>query len=334
MSADAPLRVTLEEYSSTVEEAYRTLLPAHDDRVAAGQLRWKLNDSPAGCGMAAVARVEGRIVGLNAFMAVRMLVRGRELVGHQSMDTIVLPEARGRGIFGSLVDCFYREAASDFLYGFPNSQSAHAFFGRLGWTRFGQVPMMVKPLRMGFLTRQIFKSRTVVDVGESELLDVIELPGSIPPRIGEAWDEFSSGVEAAIPRTYEYLRWRLIDHPTISYEMFSGEDGAFSAASVQNKHGARVGYLMEAIGNRSGLREVINASTARMRDRGAEVAFAWSLPGTPAYRSLLRAGYVPFPRKLRPIEINFGARFLADTRALVPLRRRDWYISYLDSDTV
>lgn len=334
MSTRPPIHVTLEEYSATVDAAYRSLLPAHDQRVAAGQLTWKLRDNPAGRGVVAIARADDQIVGLNAFMPVPLVVRGIELRGHQSMDTIVAPTARGQGIFPRMVDCFYREARSDFLYGFPNSQSAKAFFGQLGWSRYGQVPMLIKPLRLSFLTRRLLRSQARVDDRESQDIHNVGPAGHVPSHTTQAWERFSDGTNAAIPRTAEYLRWRLVDHPTIRYDMFSGANGAFGATSVQDKHGSRVGYLMEAIGDRTGLRDVISASIAAMRDRGAEVLFAWSLPGNPTYKALLRAGFVPFPQKLRPIEINFGARMLTQEPVSTPLSRRDWYVSYLDSDTV
>ena len=334
MNSQPPVKVSLEPFSPTVEEAYRTLLPAHDDRVAAGQLTWKLKDNPAGSGLVAIARIDDQIAGLNAFMSVPLSVHEKDLSGHQSMDTIVSPSARGRGVFSKMVQCFYEESGSQFLYGFPNSQSAPAFFGKLGWARYGQVPMLVKPIRPGFITRRIFgsqfggNSRTTPKSVDADPIRVI------PPVVGDASADLFRGSSVGIRRTVEYLTWRLVDHPAVQYHLHCGEDGAFSASTVEDKHGARVGYLMEALGTGSGLAEVVRASVMSMRDRGAELLFAWALPGSPNYRPLLRAGFIPFPTRLRPIEINFGMRLLAEISAARPITRRDWYISYLDSDTV
>jgi hypothetical protein len=42
---------------------------------------------------------------------------------------------------------------------------------------------------------------------------------------------------------------------------------------------------------------------------------------------------MPLPARLRPIEINFGARALTAESAFAASGKADWYVSFLDSDT-
>lgn len=320
-------------FSKELRDAYVELLPEQEQAVARGKLEWKFRQQPGGEGLVAVARLGGRIIGLNGFMAGRFRLGGGEVQGYQSMDTIVTPEARGKGVFGKLLNTFYAKTDGALLYGFPNVNSSPAFFGKLGWSHFGPVPMLIRPLRTGYFAKKVARflpdlpvpllARGVSDAEEIERFD---------ERSTETWRRFASGIGCAVERDADFLNWRIADHPTERYSILRRPDGAFTVASVADKHGARIGYVMEAIGATGSLAPLIAETLRRLRSGGAELAFAWSHPSAPNYRAYRKAGFYPFPVKLRPILINFGAR---------PLKRDDpaittaesWYVSYLDSDT-
>jgi len=320
-------------FSEELRDAYVELLPEQEQAVARGKLEWKFRGQPGGEGLVAVARLGGNIIGLNGFMAGRFRLGGEEVRGYQSMDTIVMPEARGKGVFGKLLNTFYAKTDGALLYGFPNVNSAPAFFGKLGWTHFGAVPMLVRPLRTGIFRKKL--SRLVPDVPipifARRARDAEEI-ARFDDRATEAWRRFASGVGCAVERDAAFLNWRIADHPTERYTILRRPDGAFTVGSVAEKHGARIGYLMEAVGDTSSLAPLIVETLRRLRGDGADLAFAWSHTWSPNYRAYRKAGFYPLPVKARPILINFGAR---------PLRRDDpaiakaesWYISYLDSDT-
>ena len=98
------------------------------------------------------------------------------------------------------------------------------------------------------------------------------------------------------------------------------------------KHGGRIAYLMEAMGG-PGLANLLQSELARLRDRGTELVLAWSFPWSPNYRTLRKCGFLPFPRALRPIEIWFGAKTYS-RRGAEAADLNNWYLSYLDSDTI
>ena len=98
------------------------------------------------------------------------------------------------------------------------------------------------------------------------------------------------------------------------------------------KHGGSIAYLMEAMGG-SGLEDLLQSELARLRDRGVELVLAWSFPWSPNYRTLRKCGFLPFPRALRPIEIWFGAKSYS-RRGAEATDLKNWYLSYLDSDTI
>jgi hypothetical protein len=61
---------------------------------------------------------------------------------------------------------------------------------------------------------------------------------------------------------------------------------------------------------------------------------SWCFPHSPNYSSFRLNGFVVLPERLRPIELHFGARAFDDGLARLVHDRSQWYVSYLDSDTV
>lgn len=81
------------------------------------------------------------------------------------------------------------------------------------------------------------------------------------------------------------------------------------------------------------LQALLMSELGRMASRGVVIAFVWSFPWTPNYSALRKAGFMPLPERLRPIKIWFGST-LKTTQADRANRAGQWYLSYLESDTV
>lgn len=330
-----PYRYALSAFSDEVRDAYLRLLPHQAAAIEQGKLRWKFQNTPAGVGLAAIASEGSRIVGLNAFMTVGMRVSGEIVTGYQSMDTIVAPEARGKGVFPKLVNCFYEETEGTLIYGFPNASSSPGFFNKLGWTNMGALPLLFRPLRTSFFLRKLpvrspdlplpyfaRRSTAIRSLG----------PGDVE-RMAGSWANFVAGIHCAVERDAEYLKWRIFGHPTERYRVLGDDEGSFVVGATARKHGGTIGYIMEAIGPEAGLSKLIAAMVDDHRRDGADVVLAWCPDWAPNYAAYRSAGLYPLPERFRPIKINFGARPLKDGLAAVT-ERRNWYISYLDSDTV
>lgn len=81
------------------------------------------------------------------------------------------------------------------------------------------------------------------------------------------------------------------------------------------------------------LQALLMSELGRMVSRGVEIALACSFPWSPNDRALRKAGFMPLPERLRPIKIWFGSTPKM-TQADRANREGQWYLSYLDSDTV
>lgn len=328
------IQYALVPFSDAVRDGYLSLLDQQRQEVALGKLEWKLRNNPEGPGLIAVATERGKVVGMNAFVATSFFVDGTKRRGYQSMDTIVSPEVRGRGVFGKLVETFYSGCDAALVYGFPNDNSAPGFFGKLGWASFGTVPMLIRPLRAGYFLRRLLKH------APDFRIPLLSKRHSLPERVTrfgqqdtESWDRFSVSCRCAVRRDADFLNWRLMDHPTGKYDVFRMPDGSFVASTLVAKHNGHIGYVMEAIGEERPLTTLIATALWNLQRQGADVALAWCLPHSSNYRSYRKAGFFPFPPSLRPIGINFGAKPLSHGSSAI-LDKASWYISYLDSDTV
>ncbi len=330
------LTYSVQEFDDKIEQAYRILLPHQITAIDAGILKWKFQNNPAGPGLVAVCRTgEGEIVGINGFQPGRFQNNsGNQFLAYQSMDTIVSPKARGQGVFSHLLEEFYKSNNGDVIYGFPNSQSARGFFGRLGWTNLGTAPYLVRPVRSAYFGRKLLKS-----FPDFKLPSFSAKPGNSNQIT--RFDERANKAQAAtIPqnstclvRSSDYLNWRIFDKPDNDYVVLTDDHQAYVIGSVAEKHGGNIGYILDAFGTPKLLPGLIAAMVNYQSEKNADVVLSWCLPHSANRQAFRNAGFFNLPNRLRPIEINFGARNLSPNSPDMILLD-DWYISYLDSDTV
>jgi hypothetical protein len=333
-------------FDDSIRRAYETLFPG-DPEKNSELLEWRFRANPHGEAKFATGTKDGQVVGLIALVPTRIRTAKGPRLGYQAIDTAVHPSCRGRGLFvrmGKLAqDPTMLEG--DVLWGFPNANAAPGWYGRLGWTNFGAVPLLMRPLRSSFLLGRIHPRLRGIDLplvrAGKPSADVDFDPQQLGTAFDGLWSRVASQFGIAVDRSGDWMRWRLIDKPGADYRLAgmttaSGELEVFVAAKVADKHGGRLCYVMEAISTperRADLTLMLRAQLWRAAASGAEVALAWCPKSAPNYRVYRRAGFLPVPPRLRPIEINFGARALRDECPDAVAENAPWYVSLLDSDT-
>jgi hypothetical protein len=335
-----------------VQAAYGRLLPQQDDLVSRGKLIWKFEQHPAARGAIATASLDGAIVGMVGFAPARLRIGGRRVIAHQALDTVVDPICRGKGVFVGLGRAFYAAAAglgTEIAYGFPNENAAPGWFGKLDWARLGTPPFLVKPLNAGYFARRLLGRAG--GLFDALPLSLIARPGGagravtvdrFDARADALWESFAADIPCAVDRTSDYLNWRLVDHPTADYETRAvfGDDGAmraFVTTHLADKHGGRIGYIMEVMHRpdaRADAVMLLKLAIADMRAKKTDAVLAWAAPHAPNYGAYRRAGFLPMPDRIRPIHLYFGGKALTAETTPVMTGPGDWYLSYLDSDTV
>jgi hypothetical protein len=162
-------------------------------------------------------------------------------------------------------------------------------------------------------------------------------------RVTALWASFRAGrIQLAVERDGAYFDWRIADKPDESYRTLALErkDGTLDALctfTVKDKHGGRIGYVMELLyrpgATLSGV-ALLARAVREMAREGADALLAWCLPRSPNIAGYHLNGFVPLPTRLRDIELHFGARAFKPAFSSEVAARAAWYVSYLDSDTV
>jgi hypothetical protein len=340
------LSVSLRGFDASIRDAYPELFPDEPDK-SADILEWRFGANPHGNARFAVASQGDAVAGMIALVPTRLRSNGGVMLGYQAIDTVVDPAFRGRGLFVAMGSAAQDRSAlgGDLLWGFPNANAAPGWYGRLGWTDFGAVPLLVRPLRSSFVLGRIHPWLATIGIplirAPQVSARVYDNGAELGREFGSLWEQVASGFGIAVDRTGDWMRWRLMDKPHADYRCVgtAGPDRAleaFVATRVADKHGSRLCYVMEGIGARGRTRELatlLRAEIARAAHAGAELALAWCPSHAPNYGAYRRAGFFPLPPRLRPIEINFGARALSDAAQAAARPGARWYVSFLDSDT-
>lgn len=320
-------------------------------------LRWLYFDNPAGRTNIEVAVTpdESRIAAIVSLLPVMMKIGTTIIHSCQAIDTLTDTDYRGRGLFAKVgKTAIERSQAEGYacVWGFPNAAAAHGWYERLGWTKMDPVPFLFKPLLLNYGLRK---------VGPLKRLDthLPRVPLAFPrePRLppnqefrrlvgfddefSELWKRFAASIAIAVHRDARYLTWRLFQKPGERYASVGlYEDGVlrgFVCWVAKEKHGGRTGYVMELI-HEPGHPEIGEAllgyALTEMARAGVEVVLAWNFEHSPNHAAYQSSGFWELPERLRPVELHFGARSLTPPDGANICNRRNWYLSYLDSDTV
>jgi hypothetical protein len=327
-------------------------------------LRWRYTDNP--CRDASrvylALDVQGgaeQAAAIYAIAGVPFRIAQQQCAGSQSLDTLTDKSYRRMGLFNWLGETTYTDAARSgvqLVYGFPNAFSGPGFVKQLSWNMLGPAPFLIRPLRTGYFARQVL-NKVGAPASLSRALDFALPIGRVSqPRqralelremqefsddYDALWAAFSAEVSVCVERSARYMNWRIFDRPGDGYVVLGAYDDnelrGVSIWLVRVRHGACLGYLIELLvrpGDSTVQGLLLKETLRRMKCDGAEAVLAWQLPHSPSYRGLRKAGFFTLPPALRPLKLDWGVRAFDSAVADTLSDYRNWYLSYVDSDTV
>lgn len=336
--------------SATDREMVRSLFESNGYPRSTEEVDWIYRPSGSWFPHATFAAKDPAVAGLYAAVPVEATVDGVAVRAAQSLDTMVDGAFRGMGLFTKLASRTYENMGRDgvgFVFGFPNGNSHHGFVKKLGWLSLDPVPFLFRPLNFGYLIGRalpFLAGRLRIPVPVLGRRGVSEVAGSLPAEeeLDQLWSKVKPSIRVARQRHGRYLHERFARKPSASYRFRvvrqSGVLVGLAVYCVSDKHGGRIGYLMEllvdpACGSLASgmLRDVLGDM---MKER-CDGCLAWCFAHSVNYSSHIRAGFLPLPEWVRPQELHFGVRQLSDFQgAAAVVDRKSWFVSYSDSDTV
>ncbi|WP_112310547.1 GNAT family N-acetyltransferase [Pseudogemmobacter bohemicus] len=287
-----------------------------------------------------------------AVMGVNFCIDGTRVPGAQSLDTLTDRNHRGQGLFPKLARLTFEDVekkGSGLIYGFPNHNSCGTFQKHLNWNIYGAVDFLICPIRPGYFLQRALKLPSAIR----------SLPGlRLPVRAATVkgitlhevtsfsddhtyiWEQRSKKIGIAVDRSSDYLNWRIFQRPDgKKYKIIEARAEetvlGYVIWCIEDKHGGRAGYLMECLtleGNDTISAMLIRHALRAMSAEKADFVLAWSLPHLQERLNLTRSGFHSLPVRFRPTQLYWGMRSNGGRPS--EYKSSDWYISYLDSDTV
>ena len=281
---------------------------------------------------------------------------GSNVPALQSFDTLTDHQHRGKGLFIELATKLAEKETAkgnELVYGFPNENSVKGFVKKLGFIYFGEVPFLIKPLRISYFVKKFIKKSKVGEEDDTncEVKAGTEINlhnyASLKKldNFGEdyeiLWNKVKQNIPIGVNRDAAYMNWRFVNKPQADYLRYGYYQGTelkgIIIFTLKNKHGGKIGYLMELLfepENKKAGKELLRFSSRIFKNNKADVILAWCYTHSFNYSTFKNAGFYNFPEKIRPQKLGVIVKVLKSTFEKDILKIKNWYFSYSDSDTV
>lgn len=274
------------------------------------------------------------------------------ILAAQSLDTLTDYNSRGKGYF---IKCanhnyeFIKNKGVNFVFGFPNKNSFGGFTSKLGWKSLDPVPFLFLPLNITYFIRKLkflnffnltnYYFRKSFKFDEKVTIKEINIFSSDYDLL---WEKFSDDIAISVIRNSKYLNWRFFNNPAEQYLIYSATFNnslaGFIVINIKNKHGGKIGYVMELIFDPLYpfvASTLLSYAVNIFRSESVDCVLSWCFEHSISYKYFKKAGFYKLPKFLRQIELHFGYKIIkpSEELSIYLSNSKSWYISYSDSDT-
>ncbi len=173
------------------------------------QWYWRFAKNPAGQFLIKLMWEEDKLIGHYAVSPVTMMIDGVPTLTAHSLTTMTHPDYGGRGIFKSLSLALYDELENNLgceaIWGFPNNNSHFGFVKSLGWSNIAVIHTL------GISATLITKNITRINIEEFKLFEKHHV---------DFIETKTNHLNVKVKRSLDYLNWRYVAKPAVSYKKF------------------------------------------------------------------------------------------------------------------
>ncbi|MGY3715231.1 GNAT family N-acetyltransferase [Sutcliffiella cohnii] len=308
---------------------------------------WKFEQTPNNLNpWILVYEEDGEILGHISLWVHDAFVFGEKVPIGLRIDTMVHPNARGKGIYKQLNQHLVEKAKEDniyFLYGFPAVKARELFLKYTNAVRMIDMPRywyIQRPLSILASKITFMKFAKPID----SLIVKLKNKQRVLPEdcsikevtlCGEEFNDLAertkNSMNVHIVRNKDYLNWRYLNHPENKYTIIAYHnedrlDGYIVIKKELNK-GIKSGYIMDLLSvEDNNIKEsLLNYAMQKLND--VDIIQAWTLPNTTLSKTLKKAKFFhkDSPMALVGKEISTESLILADVS--------NWNITLGDVDS-
>jgi hypothetical protein len=285
--------------------------------------RWKLKGrrSPVENVWVATSDDDGRVIGQYAGIPIRLRLAGAERWAMQSVDTMVSPRFRRRGILTELGKATYASWARGgvaAVFGVPN-QNWGTRTDALGLEPLFRLAWLRVPLHAGRAVARAWRAPRPLAAPLAALVDAgaaawraaargfgrrtadlrVEPVGSGGADFDALWRRAASHLASGVVRDAEWVEWRYLRAPGFGYTVqlarSAGEPAGYVAYRLATTGDRRTGIIADlfvAPGAPGVAGALLSSALADLLARGAETAQAAAPRDSWLHRTLRRAGFL------------------------------------------
>jgi FkbH-like protein len=293
----------------------RQAWPNRSEELIGPRWRWMFVDSAKRLGLEPrvwLYRDNGRVVGHNGAIPVRLKVGSEEIDTAWLVDTMVLEEFRSQAVGSRLM--LQSDQDLPFALSLGQTSQMREIQLRLGWEQVAPLQtaqLLIRPervlkgklpgpaataaglgLRAAFAVRDAFKSRAKARVREIARFDAGH---------DALWARMAATVACTVKRDASYLNWKYVDQPGQQFVRLEVRDEADALQAVvvwalrepDQAYAYRRALLVDFVApldNASRLAQAIDATIPNIADRGADAALCLHINET-VTRALRECGF-------------------------------------------
>ncbi len=271
---------------------------------------WKYKQNPAGHPIVWIAELEDKIIGHYGIVPVIMKVGNTYMTGSFSGDAATHTNYQGRGVFSSIVNRSYADAAEKGItitYGFANTTlpAIYKRYEQRGYICF--IQSITKLLGSKTVRKQL-KSQGQIGHERNTGPLRIEKINRFDQRIDTFWKTISNYFPIIVRRNQQYLNWRYTSNPEKEYLIYTAKKDdqilGYCVLDEMQSQKLRLGAIVDILASHDQPRtlEYLLATAVQiLRERGVDAIFSMISEEHRYNAAFRKAGFVPHPRHRRAL---------------------------------
>jgi GNAT superfamily N-acetyltransferase len=314
--------------------------------------RWQFLDGPDGRAFIYIAEEGGEVVGHFADIPRSFSLRGEAVCGSLSLDLMVHPDHRRKGIFGRMARYGIERVKAGgglFMTAYPIRKETIQGLRKVGWKEVVRLPVLVYPIRSTAIVDRYLRIRALsfliggvagafhslvlgqraIESGEASQVEEVR---QFDDHFDGFWEKARSLTPIMGVRDRHFLEWRYLKHPTRSYSFFRvmKEDEmrgyiVLAQRELLRFNAAVVVDLLAIDEIAFGL--LVQKAIKYGRGQGVDLLAVMVPEKHPYYRNLRRSGFLPSPK-------TFLYMVYPQSPEAALLDPHQWYVNWGDTDVI